>query len=63
MTDSMLCQKVDHVLPKRKGWGKPISAARLRNLKKNRAKVEARERDRRTGARGRSSFEVEKILV
>jgi len=51
-TNSMLCQEVDYVLPRRKGWGKPISVARLRNLKKNRAKVEYRERNRRSGRAG-----------
>ena len=42
MTDAILCQKVDYILPRRKGWGKPIPAARIRKLRKSRAEAETK---------------------
>ena len=57
MIDSVVCRKIDHVLPRRKGWGKPISAARIRKLRKNRAEIVTQESIRRGGV------EYGKILV
>ena len=45
-TDNIMCQKVDYILPRRKGWGKPISAARMKKIKKDRAKIEDQDRER-----------------
>ena len=56
--DNVLCQKVDNVLPRRRGWGKPIPVAKIRKLRKDRAEAESQERDRRIGGRKGIEFIV-----
>jgi len=58
MNDSVMCQETTKGLPRRKGWGKPISVARIRKLKKDRAKIENQERDRRLNRKNRIEFTV-----
>ncbi len=39
-----MCEKIEYTLPRRKGWGKPISKIMLSKLKRDRDFVEAKER-------------------